>query len=76
MPQDSKRKRYLRRLKRELSIKNRLLDMVLRQRDAYKNVGQELAMELGKKEEQAGNLIVSPTLGQIAQASGLAGAKE
>ena len=71
MAQDSRRKRYLRRLKRQLSQQGRLLDFVLKQRDAYRSVGQEMALELGKKEEDKGSLIVEPTLGQIAKVEGL-----
>ena len=71
MAQDSKRKRHTRRLKRQASQAARLVDFVLKQRDAYRAVGEQLALELEKKIEKDQNLIVEPTLGQIARASGL-----
>ena len=69
MAQDSKRKRYVRRLKRQATLANRMLDFALRQRDAYRSVGQEIALELQKKVDEGSNLIQAPTLGQIAEVS-------
>ena len=71
MAQDSKRKRYTRRLKRQATLANRMLDFALKQRDAYRSVGQELALELKKKVDEGESLIVTPTLKQIAETEGL-----
>ena len=71
MAQDSKRKRYTRRLKRQASLAARQLEFALAQRDAYRNVGQQLALELQKKIEDKDKIIVEPTLKQIIQTEGL-----
>jgi hypothetical protein len=76
MPADSNRKKYTRRLKRQRNQAIRYAEQMSEQLDLFKQMlieyrMKEIQAEQAAAQEAEPQLIVKPTLGQIAQADGL-----
>lgn len=71
MPQDSKRKRQLRRLKRDRTVALKLLDFVTRERNVYRQIvidaRQQAVDEVIAKSKEAVN---GETIGYVAPENG------